>query len=167
MEFDRKKRLATAHHEAGHAIAAIRMGLGVSRVGIYPATTERTYSGECQPARQGDDFRYIVFVLAGLIAGRRFDGRASDFGASGDRAIIREVLSNRYRRTVVSLDVPIVRKARLQAESIVSENWPEVTAVANELMANIELSGDAVRDIAGRATLLKLENEIKALEEFV
>ena len=60
MEFDRGKRLGTAHHEAGHAVAALELGLDVRRVGIGPACRDKRHAGECTHTQCDDEFKELL-----------------------------------------------------------------------------------------------------------
>ncbi|MCH8852570.1 MAG: M50 family metallopeptidase [Planctomycetes bacterium] len=161
MVGDYQAARSTAHHEAGHAVVALTLGLEVQRIAIAPCCNKK-YAGECTSVGT-DDFPHIACCLAGLVAQRRFDVTASD-GTAGDKAIIRQILRNRYGRCVAELDEPIVRAAQRKAEEIVEKRWPEIAALASELIKRFEIKGKEVRQIVAVAATKRIMAELERLE---
>ena len=164
MAGDYQAARSTAHHEAGHAVVALTLGLEVQRIAIAPCC-DKKYAGECTSVGT-DDFPHIACCLAGLVAQRRFDVTASD-GTAGDKAIIRQILSNRYGRCVAELDEPIVRAAQAEAERIIAGRWFEVEVLAGKLIEKFELEQEEIREVVGRAATDRINKQIAELERFV
>ena len=162
MAGDYQAAKGTAHHEAGHAVVALTLGIEVRRIAIEPCC-DKKYAGSCSSIRTDDDFAHIACALAGFVAQRRWDAKAND-GTAYDQAEIRQILSNRYGRCVAELDEPIVRAAQAEAEKIVDRRWPEIQALAGRLIEKFELEEDEIREVVGRAATGRINNEIAELE---
>ncbi len=161
---DRRERRALALHEAAHALACLELGVVVHSIGIGPACSSKRNrrGGQCVHGPVNDVFTVLVIKMAGPTA----DARAGEDHAALDHEDARRCLSERYGRAVVELDAPIVRAAQARAESIVSERWHEIQALAAALILQIEIEGDVVRGIVRRAATERIEDQIKSLEEF-
>ncbi len=153
---------ATAHHEAGHAIMRLKVGLSVRKVSIVPEKEDNSL-GRCEGSRYPVWFNpeievdtrsrlYIennVLVLyAGLLAEARFTGRRNHIGASQD-----------YRTAVNLAGYACGSDEELskylawlfcRAKAVIDNNpffWPAVTDLAADLMNRREISGRQVRSL--------------------
>jgi ATP-dependent Zn protease len=151
---------ATAFHEAGHAVAALSVGLKVVSI-----TIERTVRGGSNwqifagltqvHLDEADAQRTALVYLAGPAASKRYrdeyqPGMDEDFLAA-DRAIdaaageCRSISAYAHRRARIALHV------RAAALHIAEGYWPEVSAIANALLELKTIEGDAVVRIFERS----------------
>ena len=100
------KAIATAYHEAGHAVMALSFGCPIKKVTIVPG---RSWLGqyrlgvcELQKGRSGNAKNLlddeIVILFAGMVAEAHFTGRYCESGAAEDLRTIRRLLCRRRRR---------------------------------------------------------------------
>ncbi len=161
-------RLAhTAHHEAAHAVVAVRLGIRLEYVSIAPEPAEHAgqdgargtvaelptdearglverlnrpgpFQAEAgDPMSVGDRVR---FALAGPAADRRHLGR-SDIGGRGDLA------TAQWLRDRVGFSEDEFARLEEYAEAMVERDWPAIEAVAQELLRVVRLSGEDVRGL--------------------
>lgn len=143
----RQIRAATAHHEAGHAIAAIHYNVRFEKVTIKPDEVSAGHvmlmgraRGMAQMHARG------VVALAGEAAQRRFNSRSVRLHhAVGDRdAVITYAEANcgsaRQMQALVNL-------WQVQAEEVVEMRWPEIARVAAALLDQRTLSHVDVHDL--------------------
>lgn len=155
-----KTEIATAHHEAGHAVAAWHLGIAVRMVMVTgdrslgylgrmvhaPISTqlaEALEAGAVSPAQRQRVEGLVMMMLAGELAERRHRGRANHLGASEDRAHARSLL------TLITAD-PDEESAYLswlfiRARNLVEAHWPQITAVAAALLEQGTLTGRELR----------------------
>src|SRR4051794_27585547 len=95
----RRSRAATCHHEAGHAVVALALGVNVQRVSVLRADLAPDEAGRCttEPMSMhgagpdcSDEVRaaaeaYIMVGLAGGVARARFTGEVDEGLTRGDR----------------------------------------------------------------------------------
>lgn len=157
-------RRASAYHEAGHAVAAVHVGLRFIEVTIrpgsdsygkvvFPSVGAMDWSRWATPtelvAIEGNEgvpletpmawleARFLV-SWAGPIAEERFTGEWDAEGASEDM----EALA-----TFLPLGPDPFPDAREAARAVVDTRWTEIEAVAAGLLERGRLSGDEVRAI--------------------
>lgn len=128
------KRLAAAHHEAGHVVVGLHFGFSLKWVRLAPKPPVCFWS----PCPSDVDHT-IIMIAAGPIAGYIFDPDSGEAAAydGRDKQMIEE------RRSKQSPDV-----LRAQAAQLVGKNWDLIVRVANALFKAGELSGDQVRALA-------------------
>ncbi len=140
---------AIAHHEAGHAVVAWRLGLKFRRVTIKSEGDSLGHVLNVKgPKWLNDEFgailsirarlraeRHIVYGMAGQVAEEKFRGRRPDPRAHSDDDRSAIVLAMRAipgsQRTVNAFLHYCFESAR----DIVDSQWPQVTAVAAALLA--------------------------------
>jgi hypothetical protein len=152
-----RQQLATAYHEAGHAVAALQLGLSVKAVTIEPAedhlglTTFKKLRGltdasiYAMPPRVRYRFEAAaVTALAGDIAERLVLKRPS--GGGSDRNIVYG-----YVLSVVGSEEQAsayINWLSVWSKGIVTVFRPSVEAVANALVDRVTLTGAEVRRLA-------------------
>lgn len=158
-----KKLEATAHHEAGHAIAALRLGRPFRYVTIEPdegslghvlfrAWDKRFHPDVNWSPRTEALLRdAIVTALAGLEAQAKFTGRRDFRGARSDYDQAADLAS----RACGSLKETNAYLAWLcvRTKQIVSVHWGEIRALASALLREKRLSYEGARDVFLNATL--------------
>ncbi|QDT06799.1 ATP-dependent zinc metalloprotease FtsH [Rubripirellula lacrimiformis] len=146
-------RVATAYHEAGHAVMATLLGRPIQKVTIEPGKlqTGATRLGLCQiqkgRSKASKDWLEdeVLILYAGMVAEAHFTGNYCQSGAAEDlRAIQRLVRSRpgsvrqmeRYQRRFLDKTEHILRDDAY-AEAI--------KLIATELVVRTTISGRAVR----------------------
>jgi hypothetical protein len=150
---------ATAHHEAGHAVACIVLGRAFVRVTIMPEGDSLGHIRKTPPPKslQPDietgprERRWIereaLIALAGPAAEARFLGRRDRQGARGDvdRAVgLAEYLYPPGKVLDKYLDFMSERAASFVATPA---NWTRIEALAGSLVVRRTLSGREAREI--------------------
>lgn len=145
----------TAYHEAGHAVAAWRLGRRFGRVTIKP---DLLTLGQCRilkdPRFTLQDHREpafwklvedrIVISLAGPIAEAKFRGRPNRAAAEGDMQIVEKLLWNR------TMDASQHKRCLAWLKVVAGEllddcwNWAMVEVLAKNLLVRQTLSGREV-----------------------
>ena len=159
---------AVAFHEAGHAVIALAVGLGVERASADPADpgVTTTVPADLPPGKRSVlKFVARIFVdLAGAAAEERAFGTADDEAQRPDEenALRRAAQLLRLARDIGDrrLDVDeratcerLVAAFRPTAAKLVAENWPAIEAVAAALaVADGPLSGDAIDALIASAS---------------
>ena len=146
--------IATAYHEAGHAVMALTLGRPVQRVSIQP---NQLRLGQCElkkgtfrPAADAVE-REILILLAGLAAEARHLGQYGWGAASQDLRAVRSLTQLRAasERQVERLE----RRMLDKAEHILNRPavWLAVTHIAAELLRCTTISGRAARHLFDQA----------------
>lgn len=142
--------LATAYHEAGHAVIALALGRSIQRVTIEP---NEMRLGHCEfkkaSFRPSDDIveMEILILLGGLAAEARHTGLYGWDEASQD---LREVRILAARRAGDSRKAERVEKRMLdKVEHLLEQTgvWGAVERIADELMRCTTISGRAARHL--------------------
>jgi hypothetical protein len=133
---DALTRVVVAIHEAGHAVAAVQLGLELRSVRIDSDGEGTTYV-----AAAGERWREdLVMTYAGDAAVRRAGGL--DCSAQDDRDAWRVI----SRLGWSALDVAIeLGEAKHRAERLVSDHWPAIERVAAALLRHRHLLPSDVR----------------------
>lgn len=145
--------LATAHHEAGHAVMAVSLGRQIQKVTIAPGKQALggTRLGHCEMKKgrtkgasdQLEDD--VLILLAGMVAEARFTGQYCHRGADRD---LKDVANLLCTRAATSRQHETLRRRMLaKAEHILSDDThvAAIGAIARELLEKTTLSGRAVR----------------------
>lgn len=152
--------VATAYHEAGHAVMAVSLDRNVEKVTILPGNMQAggVRLGACK-LKKGrthgtkDWIEDEVLILyAGMVAESRFTGRYCQIGAREDLRIARGLLGNRAG-TEKKLDR--LQKRMLGKTEYVLDDQAHTAAiesVAKELIEKKTISGRAVRHFFDEAT---------------
>lgn len=146
---------ATAYHEAGHAVASVRLERSISYVTIIPKGDSlghvryRGRSNRSESSWRGEGFltRDAITTLAGPLAERRYRGRGNHIGATSDY----HTLSDTALHHLGNVEVANTWLRYCQARAVALLNapgvWDQVEAVARELLARNALTGDEVRSV--------------------
>lgn len=169
QEVGRQRLLATAYHEAGHAVVGFysRHMPKVRRVSIVPDSKNGTVGhvvhhpspafvrqleeGDWNAAIEVRFYEQIRTLYAGGVAERRFTGRRNHVGGRGDYEIISE-LAVHVSGGGGPVTQALLRWLRLSAEAYVTARWREIEAVAGALVEHKVLRGhDAVANVIFKA----------------
>jgi hypothetical protein len=153
-------REATAHHEAGHAVARFQLDLPISSVSIVPKGDAlgqvlhrnlpgSVYAGvefgsRLTPAQLQRIEHELVATLAGPEAERRFRGRRNSLGSRSDREWVAE--------WALSLHSPQTANAWIRyldawAADLMEARWENVQAVALALLERGRLRREGLVEI--------------------
>jgi hypothetical protein len=159
-----RRLTATAHHEAGHGVAAWRLGVRTRRITILPdgeVAGMHEFEGYLRRARPGMEVtpsirvkleNTALILLAGPLAERRYLKRGyRRYGAGND-----------YEKMITCLTCLTGESDELQAYADLmwirarnfvrsDSNWWLIRQVATELMRRRTLSGPQLRDVIGSA----------------
>jgi ATP-dependent Zn protease len=149
------ERIATAYHEAGHAVMAISVGREIQKITISPANlqTGGIRLGACQMKKGRrkstkdwleDD---VLVLLAGMVAESHFTGKFCQRGAGQDLRAARRLIETRAasERQSEKLERRLLDKAQYL---LAADNYAiAVKKIANELIANLTISGRAAHHL--------------------
>jgi hypothetical protein len=149
------KRIATAYHEAGHAVMALALGRPIHKVTII---ANQQYLGACQI--QKGRFRptkdwledEILILFAGMVAESQITGSYCESGAAQDLRGIRRYALMRAggERQVERLERRLLDKTEhLLADA---ETWKAIEMIAAALLEHETISGRAARHFYDLAT---------------
>lgn len=151
-----RRDLVTAHHEAGHAVAAIVLGVPVRHATIIPDEPDaqgrtlghvRFRSGDADLPSLGH--RLLIVTLAGPAAQRRFAPR-SPIRANAVCDFHHARLDSETCSSSPAAARSLHRWAQHEARALVAREWLVVEHVAAALIERRTLSGDEIRDIGAR-----------------
>ncbi len=152
--------VATAYHEAGHAIMAFTLGRPVHKVTIAPAQLQtgggrlgvcKIDRGRLKASKDSlEDEALILF--AGMVAESQITSQYCEHGASLDLRAIRRLLTTRASsdRQLARLESRMLAKT----EHILGDqvHTRAIELVAQELLENETISGRAVRHLFQQAS---------------
>ncbi|HBJ36416.1 MAG TPA: cell division protein FtsH [Planctomycetaceae bacterium] len=151
--------IATAYHEAGHAVMAAILGRNIQKVTIKAGQiqTGGVRLGVCELAsgrrRASNDALQdeVLILLAGMVAEAKFTGRYCKLGASQD---LRHVASLLHERGGNEKQAERLQRRMLdKAEHLlnVPAHWQAITLVAKELIERKAISGRSVRHFVSQS----------------
>jgi ATP-dependent Zn protease len=147
--------IATAFHEAGHAVMALALGRDIQRVSVQG---NQLRMGQCEikkgrfrPVKDVVEVE-ILILLGGLAAEARQMGDYEKAGAAQDLRGVRSLAHSRAGgpRQVERLE----RRMLDKAEHILDQPgvWLAVERIADELLRHTTISGRAARHLFDEAT---------------
>ena len=146
--------IATAYHEAGHAVVALAHDRPIHRVSVLP---NQLHLGICEfrkgVQRGSVDFveQEILISLAGMAAEARHTGRYDRAAAGRDLRHARTMALQ--RATEKQLD-RYERRMLSKVENLMNDDalWAAVESIASELMKHGQISGRAATHLYKLAT---------------
>jgi len=151
--------LATAYHEAGHAVMAMVLGRNIQKVTIKSGQiqTGGVRLGVCElgPGRSRSSQDVIedevMILLAGMVAESKFTGHYCERGAAQDLRYVAAML--RDRGGSESQQQRIQRRILDKTEHILNEpaHCRAIAQVAKELIQRTTISGRSVRHIVSQS----------------
>jgi ATP-dependent Zn protease len=152
-------RIATAYHEAGHAVMAISLGRNIQIATILPAqmtvNSRRLGAVKLQKGRSKssrDPLEDEVLILfAGMVAESHVTGKYCQQGAASDLRAVGRLLQTRVN-TEKQFE-KLQRRLLEKTEHLLSDNIhrPAVEAVAKSLLEKQSISGRLVRHYLNQA----------------
>lgn len=168
MNRKESERATTAYHEAGHAVAAMLLGIKTVHVTIRPdhaagslghhrsgrmVWKRRLADGGEQSAQiraRGEN--HTIYCLAGSVAENIFRKKAgmrkNHAGARADWNEVADIAVGLFGDLATAN--AFVRFAQLRAEGLMFQWWSNVEAVAKALLEQETLTGDQVRSVIQR-----------------
>ena len=145
--------VATAFHEAGHAVMALSFGCPIKKVTIVPGRSSQgqyrlgvceLQKGRSVNARNRLDDE-IVILFAGMVAEAHFTGHYCENGAAEDLRMIRRLLCRRVGSE--KQHERLHRRLLARTEHLLGDEGTAlaVEMVAEELLQKQTISGRAVR----------------------
>ncbi len=152
--------LATAYHEAGHAVVALAVGRVLHKISIAPGQSNLGVqrAGQCQlqkgRRRSAEDWLEdeVLILLAGMVAEGRLTGEYCEAGAGQDLRFARRLLASRgaSERQLERLERRMLDKTEHLLHD--SGHWRAVEAIAAELLKHTTISGRAAQHLFQLAT---------------
>lgn len=143
MTPEEQDRVATAYHEAGHAVVALAVGRPVAKVSIRPDADRLGWcqfgKGRFKPTEDWVENELLI-ALAGMAAEARQTGTYDRVAAGQDLRHARKLSVNRANeRQMARLEKRMLHKC----EHILGDDacWAAVEAIAAALLADNEISG--------------------------
>lgn len=149
------KEIATAYHEAGHAVMALALGRDVQRVSVQDNHLRLGHceikKGSFRPVKDAVETQ-ILILFGGLAAEARQMGSYDSGGASQDLRGVRSLTQNRAggQRQIDRLERRLLDKA----EYILDQPgvWLAAQRIAEELLRHTTISGRSARHLFEQAT---------------
>lgn len=140
--------VATAYHEAGHAVVAIALGRSIEKLTIVRNTLRLgvVNFGSRRTGRRQDYFESeAMILLAGIVSEARITGKMNWSGARHDLLQLERLISGRVA-TEKAAD-RLQRRLFDKAEHLLSQSeiWAAVEKIAQGLLLHRSLSGRAAR----------------------
>lgn len=145
-----QEEIATAYHEAGHAIVALSFGRTVVKISIV-RNTLRLGQVQLGNARQrnANDFldQEVMILLAGIASEAKHTGFYNWGGAEQDLMAVKRIVRNRVatEKQMDRLQQRLLDKTEYVLE--LPGNWEAVERVVLELVQHRSISGRAARHI--------------------
>ena len=141
--------VATAYHEAGHAVVALALDRPIHQVSIVPS---KQFLGMCKfqkgVSRGCDDLveREALIALAGLAAEARHTGVYDRGGAMRDLRLVRDLALQRVGERQIER---FERRMLGKTENLLADDgyWRAVELIAAELLKTGVISGRAARHL--------------------
>lgn len=152
--------LVTAHHEAGHAVAAYALGGLVDRLSLFGEEDEflpqrfgdcRIYWGVLQPKLNDHVYREVMTVLAGPAAEMIYTGRRPHPSSYPPWVADWQMAMGLLRQTRIrAVDHQSFAEMALKhLHQLLGEEpcWPAIQELATQLEAHEELEGEEISEV--------------------
>lgn len=157
-----KELMCTAHHEAGHAIAAHFQDVRFKYATIEPDNSERSlghvlfkgldkltiaalHGGEITPTKRAHIEKRIVCTLAGGIAERKYRGRYNHIGRASDMASVND-FALAMSGTIQEAEA-YLKWLHHRTVALINKYWWAVEDVAQALLASTHLTEAEVKQV--------------------
>ncbi len=150
-----KKLIATAWHEAGHAVMAMIVGRPIQKVTVSPANLQtggvrlgavKIQKGRSKATRDWLEDEVLI-LLAGMVAESRYTDQYSRAGAGHDLRAARKLMATRAnsQRQLEKLERRLLDKTEHLLND--ASHLRAVQRIAAELLEKQTISGRAVRHL--------------------
>lgn len=151
---DTATAIATAYHEAGHAVVALSLGRSVERLTIIRNSLRlgAVQIGKGRNSRKQDYYEIeAMILLAGLVSEARYTGEYNWGGAQQDLRAVRRLSLARVEteKKAERLERRLLDKTSHHLDQI--GHWEAVESVANELIKSQSISGRTARHLYDEA----------------
>lgn len=147
------QHLATAYHEAGHAVMAMSLGRLIHKVTIAPSNSQLTGvrlgtcelgKGRSKPSKDKME-EEVLILLAGMVAESHFTGQYCPQGAAQDLRAVARLLDGRTKNQ--KQFERLQRRLLSKTEHILGDagHSQAIESLAHELIDKTTISGRAVR----------------------
>jgi ATP-dependent Zn protease len=145
-----EQMIATAYHEAGHAVVALSLGRSVEKLTIIRNSLRlgAVQIGKGRNSRKQDYFEIeALILLAGVVAEARYTGEYNWDGAQQDLRAVRRLSLARVEtiKKAERLERRLLDKTEHHLDQ--PGNWDAVKLVAAELIQSQSISGRAARHL--------------------
>jgi ATP-dependent Zn protease len=145
--------IATAYHEAGHAVMALTLGRPIQKITIAPGQMQvggvrlgvcQIQKGRFKPSKDSLEDEVLI-LFAGMVAESHFTGTRCHQGASQDIMAIRRLLQHRApnERTRERLERRLLDKTEYLLSD--EQHSQAIQLIAQELICKTTISGRAAR----------------------
>ena len=149
--------IATAYHEAGHAVMAVSLGRPIEKVTITPSKSQigamtsglrlgtcKIQKGRTKPTKDWLEDEAMI-LYAGMVAESGFTKQYCQFGAAQDLREVRRLLQRTRAKTELQLE-KLEQRLLDKTEHILSDetHLAAIEMVAKELLEKKTISGRAV-----------------------
>ncbi len=147
--------IATAYHEAGHAVVALSLGRSIIKLSIVRNSLRlgAVNLGSGRTGRRQDYFETeALILLAGIVSEARVTGELNWSGARQDLSLLRRHISTRVSSEKAA--ERLERRLFDKAEHYVSQPgiWEAIEKIALVLIQHRSISGRSARHIYDEAT---------------
>jgi ATP-dependent Zn protease len=147
--------IATAYHEAGHAVVALSLGRTIVKLSIVRNSLRlgAVNLGSGRTGRRQDYFETeALILLAGIVCEARITGELNWSGARQDLSILRRHISTRVSSEKAANRLE--RRLFDKAEHYVTQPniWEAIERIATMLIQHRSISGRSARHIYDEAT---------------
>ncbi len=145
-----EEEIATAYHEAGHAVIALAFGRSIVKISIVRNTLRL---GQVQIGnsrnRTANDFldQEVMILLAGLASEARYTGFYNWAGADQDLMAVKRIVRNRVatEKQMDRLQQRLLDKTEYSLD--LPGHWEAVEKIVQQLIQHRSISGRAARHI--------------------
>jgi ATP-dependent Zn protease len=147
--------IATAYHEAGHAVVALSLGRSIVKLSIVRNSLRlgAVNLGSGRTGRRQDYFETeALILLAGIVSEARITGELNWSGARQDLSVLRRHISTRVSSEKAA--DRLERRLFDKAEHYVTQPsiWNAIEKIATMLIRHRSISGRSARHIYDEAT---------------